>query len=430
MAALAIPFLTTYDPPGASEGALDPLGLYRIADQLATRLVPAVRERMQRVRFLTVMAVGALVTEGLEVDPKQPEIQPFLVWEWLVVEAIVRTLDEDHGVRGVPGTLVTRRAITEHGYLDQRSYLKTPRIFGFHGVYKRLANHLGLMDVHLRPRPECDRLVHSWAKGAGYSSLVGIQPLLDKWRQAVKRSMSQYPARTHAGWGRDDWAELAELGAPAKARWREKKLLRGLLHSTNDRRLGALPAIWSLQDEFDEHGYTENLLHKRLKQVLPSYAAVLDAIAAYEDFGRGLTDAFDILRADAGMFDTKGFEITSLGQNKAATSALRHLDRRYELVRHRLGEIDLQIMALFDERFARFAEPMSIGDSVAAICEHHEQIQKGKSAEGKRPWFDRLSPGRIYMRHQYREPRLPNEPGQYVHAYRGRPVRNFYFDLQ
>ena len=127
MAALAIPFLTTYDPPGASEGALDPLGLYRIADQLATRLVPAVRERMQRVRFLTVMAVGALVTEGLEVDPKQPEVQPFLVWEWLVVEAIVRALDEDHGVRGVPGTLVTRRAITEHGYLDQRSYLEPVR---------------------------------------------------------------------------------------------------------------------------------------------------------------------------------------------------------------------------------------------------------------------------------------------------------------
>ena len=430
MAALAIPFLTTYDPPGASEGALDPLGLYRIADQLATRLVPAVRERMQRVRFLTVMAVGALVTEGLEVDPKQPEIQPFLVWEWLVVEAIVRTLDEDHGVRGVPGTLVTRRAITEHGYLDQRSYLKTPRIFGFHGVYKRLANHLGLMDVHLRPRPECERLVHAWAKGAGYSSLADVQPLLDKWRLAIERSMSQRPARTRTSWARGDWTELAGLAAPASARWREKKLLRRLLHSTDDRRLGALPAIWRLQDEFDEHGYTEKLLHKRLKQVLPSYTALLDAIAAYEDFGRGLTDAFDVLRADAGMFDTKGFEITSLGQSKEATSALRHLDRRHEMVRNRLGAIDSQMMALFDERFARFAEPMSTGDSAAAICEHHEQIQKGKSADGKRAWFDRLGPGRIYMRHQYREPRRPDEPGQYVHAYRGRPVRDFYRDLR
>jgi len=30
-----LPFLTAYDPPGTSEGTLDPLGLYQIADQLA-----------------------------------------------------------------------------------------------------------------------------------------------------------------------------------------------------------------------------------------------------------------------------------------------------------------------------------------------------------------------------------------------------------
>ena len=65
----AFPFLTTYDPPGTSEGTLDPLGLYQIADQLAVQLVPAVRERMRRIRFLTAMAMGALVTEGLEDDP-------------------------------------------------------------------------------------------------------------------------------------------------------------------------------------------------------------------------------------------------------------------------------------------------------------------------------------------------------------------------
>lgn len=47
--------LTSYDPPGTSEGTLDPLGLYQIADQLAMQLVPAVRERMQRIRFLTAL---------------------------------------------------------------------------------------------------------------------------------------------------------------------------------------------------------------------------------------------------------------------------------------------------------------------------------------------------------------------------------------
>lgn len=59
-----LPFLTSYDPPGTSEGTLDPLGLYQIADQLSVQLVPAVRERMQRIRFLTAMAVGALRRKG------------------------------------------------------------------------------------------------------------------------------------------------------------------------------------------------------------------------------------------------------------------------------------------------------------------------------------------------------------------------------
>jgi lysozyme family protein len=142
--AITFPFLTSYDPPGTSEGTLDPLGLYQIADQLAMQLVPAVRERMQRIRFLTAMAVGALVTERQEDDPRHRDASPYLVWEWLVVEALMREMSDDPTIWGVPGTLVTRRALAQHGYLDARSYLKTPRVFGFHGVYKRLATHLGI----------------------------------------------------------------------------------------------------------------------------------------------------------------------------------------------------------------------------------------------------------------------------------------------
>ncbi len=38
---LVLTSLTTFDPETSSEGTLDPLGLYLIGDQLATRLVPA-----------------------------------------------------------------------------------------------------------------------------------------------------------------------------------------------------------------------------------------------------------------------------------------------------------------------------------------------------------------------------------------------------
>ena len=124
--AAAFPFLTTYDPPGTGEGSLDPLGLYQIADQLAMQLVPAVRERMLRIRFLTAMAVGSLVIEDLEGDPRHRDATPYLVWEWLVVEALTREMGDDPSIRGVPGTGVAQVARAQHGYVDARSYLKTP----------------------------------------------------------------------------------------------------------------------------------------------------------------------------------------------------------------------------------------------------------------------------------------------------------------
>lgn len=47
------------------EGTLDPRGLYQIADLLGTELVPAVRQRMQRVGIISAMAVSAFVTDML-----------------------------------------------------------------------------------------------------------------------------------------------------------------------------------------------------------------------------------------------------------------------------------------------------------------------------------------------------------------------------
>lgn len=430
MPSLNIPFLTTYDPPGSSEGTLDPLGLYQIADRLAAKLVPAVRERMQRIRFLTAMAVGAYLTSEIDPDLEHPETPPFIVWEWLVIEAIIRSMDQKGGLWGIPGTRVTRRALGEHNYLDLRSYLKTPRIFGFHGVYKRLAVHLGLLDVHLGPGPKCEQLIDAWARDSGYGNLSGVRQLLDKWQSAVIRSMSQKPPKTRTGWNHKDWAELYELLEPGGGKKKEKEFLQNLLLAADERKLEALPAIWQLQDEFSNDQYREERVHDRLKQEEPSYTALLEAIEAYEKFSRCLTDTFDIIRSEAGTADAGGFEINALGQDEDAVSSLEDLNLRYDQTYHRLGEIDLQVMNLFSERFSAFAEPMKAAEGAAAVCELHEQVQRGKSIEGKRPWFDRISKDRIYMRQPYRKPRRPIEPDHYVHDYRGKPIRNFYFDLK
>lgn len=430
--ATQFPFLTSYDPPGTSEGTLDPLGLYQIADHLAIQLVPAVRERMQRIRFLTAMAVGSMVTEGLEDDPEQRDASPYLAWEWLVVEALIRTRGDDSEVWGVPGTSVARRALDQHSYLDARSYLKTPRIFGFNGVYKRLAMRLGVVDVHLGRGPNAEGLVDAWARGLGLGGLDDAKSLLSRWKEAVKRSLGEKPPRTRPGWSSDAWAELAEAFAPSAGKAREKRYLRDLLHAEDDRRLGALPTIWQLQAEYEDEGYREELLHDRLEKREPRYGQMLEAIRAYEAFARSLQDAFDVLKAEAGGLDAQGFTVPGIASNADFKQSVKSLHEQFEAAHRALGEVTItsvSLQNLFAERFGTFAEPMDAGACALTLCSHHEAVQRAKSADGKRPWFDRIGQDRIYIRHAYRESRRDIQPGRYVHGYRGRPIRLFYFDL-
>ena len=430
--AVAFPFLTSYDPPGTSEGSLDPLGLYQIADQLAIQLVPAVRERMQRIRCLTAMAVGSLVIEDLESEPRHRDASPYLVWEWLVVEALTRNMADDGAIWGVPGTGVTRTALAQHGYVDARSYLKTPRVFGFHGVYKRLAVHLGLLDIHLGPGPNAERLVDAWVRGQGLKRLAAAKPLLERWRVAVRRSLNHTPPRTNTHWNASKWREFAQAFAPNAAREREKQLLRKLLLSSDDRQLGALPDLWQLQENFEDEELREERLHAALKRDAPAYGALVDAIRTYEAFARSLQDAFDVFRSEAARPDACGYVVPDIAGNEAFQASVYCLDERFAAAHRALGEIKVpacSLQNLFDERFGRLAEPMDVQTCALALCEHHETIQRAKSAEGKRPWFDRIGDDRIYIRQAYRIPPPEIASARYLHPYRGWPIHRFQADL-
>lgn len=425
-----LPFLTSYDPPGASEGRLDPLGLYQIADQLAIQLVPAVRERMQRIRFLTAMAVGAMVTEGLDDDPALRDASPYLVWEWFVVEALMRTRGDDPSLWGVPGTLVARRALERHGYLDAASYLKTPRIFGFHGVYKRLAMHLGLVNVNLAPGPNTEELVGAWARDRGLDGFWSAKPLLERWAAALRRGLSEKPPRSKAGWGPERWSELADAFAPATCKKSERRVLKGLLLKTDQRKLGALPALWNLQNEFKDDDFAEERLHDRLEAVEPGYAPLLKAIRAYESMARRLQTAFDVLRSEAGHSDVQGFAVTAIARDANFVQCVKNLHERFKSAHEALGLVthaSVSLSNLFNERFRAFAESMSAEDCAHALCDHHVDVQKKKG--DKRSWFDSLGDGRISIRLAYRLARPELQLDRYLHDYRGRPIRRFKADL-
>ena len=195
-------------------------------------------QRRDLVELLAI-AVGSLVTEGLDDDPAHRDSSPYLVWEWLLVESLIRAPGLELG--GVPGTMVARRAIQQLGYMDARSYLKTPRVFGFFGVYKRLALRLGIVDVHLGPGLNAERLVDAWASSRDLGGLDGARPLLNRWKAGVKRSLGENPPRTQTGWSVATWAELAGAFVPGGIRASEKRFLREMLLAEADRPLGALP---------------------------------------------------------------------------------------------------------------------------------------------------------------------------------------------
>src|SRR5262249_39141819 len=132
------PLLSEADPRVSAEGSIDPLGTYAIADAAAVRLIPGVRERQQHPRFLTCVAVSlSLCSEFSEEDIAADGIsEPWQVFEWYFVEGIVRTTKERARLRGLPGQDKAAAAINDGVSLSAKRYLKTPTVFGFHGIYR------------------------------------------------------------------------------------------------------------------------------------------------------------------------------------------------------------------------------------------------------------------------------------------------------
>lgn len=133
---MLMPLLSEADPKVSAEGSIDPLGMYAIADALAVRMIPGVRERQQHPRFLTHIAVSLSIAAEFEGQIATDDIsEPWQVFEWYVVEGLVRSTKDSKLLRGLPGTEKVAQALRDNVPLSASRYLKTPTVFGFHGIY-------------------------------------------------------------------------------------------------------------------------------------------------------------------------------------------------------------------------------------------------------------------------------------------------------
>lgn len=426
------PLLTEKDGAESSEGGIDPLGLYTIADALGVRFVPGVRERQTHPRFLTAMAVSLAVCG----DPRFEEAvaadgvsEPWLVFEWYLVEGLVRGTESGKTI-GLPGSLKAAKAIADGVPLSAQRYLKTPAIFGFHGIYRLLARTLGIEQAG-RLGEVGFELLNIWAKEQGLEGFAGTvagpgQVLRQQLVEAVQAGMEKGATARSGGWS--GWHFFRQrLGIYDAGTKEARAIATALLNDTTGFRRDVIKFLVSPGGRKAWEALSERRFHEELRRdARNELKLLLDAIASYETFARLCQDAFDDCLCE--MTRKRG---------KTGPSELSRLSS-VRLANRRVPEIFGEVMdklepfnqsVIFRESFASLAERCDGSMWVTRLAEHHRHTQRRKPPDGKNPWFERFDDGSFIIRPLYRREKGGNHDDSYVHAYRTRSLWSFARDL-
>ncbi len=427
------PVLTEKDPVEAAEGGIDPLGSEPLADALAVRLVSGVRERQRHPRFLTALAVslevcGSFDEEALAADGVSA---PWQVFEWYLVEGLVRMAESAERV-GLPGSLKAASAIADGVPLSAKRYLKTPGIFGFHGVYRQLARTLGI-EHGGRPGETAFELLSIWAKEQGLEGFVGSgsgagQAVRTRLREAVKDGLDKGATARGASWS--GWDFFCKHLAPYQAKAKEAAFIASaLLNDPKGFRRDIIEFLVSAEGrEVWEATVSEREFYRRLQAIARAELRdLLDAIDAFETFSRLCQDAFQDCLC----------ELTRQGGSKTSPKALSALPS-VQLAAARAPDAfaaAVEKLALVNEAarcsdtFAGLAERSGAAEWVERLLEHHCHIQRRKPPNGKQPWFERFDDGSFIIRPHYRTTEPGAHDDSYVHLYRVRSLWQFARDL-
>jgi hypothetical protein len=429
-----IPYLSEYDQSTSSEGSLDPLGLYPIADQLASKLVPGFRERMRHPRYLTAIAAGMVICSEFDEDiiASDYKTEPWQIYEWYSVHALVtkyRTVDETQ-LQGLPGVEKATKAYTANIPLNPSNYLKMATVFGFHGVYRTLAKDLNLIDNNILGEFG-DELIRTWEKEEKlegfYSSLSGRgRDLRKQFYNAINDSLKTSSVARNRNWGA--FYDLAEHIAPYKINVRERKLIYNkILDEQYSNRYQLIKVFESgISQKIWNESNSEKEIHKILfPSATDDLKHLLKTIFHYEEFARLLQDAFDSCLFV--MSDVSSSRINDFKNSSEIINASRKISNTYEKATEFISDYGLVLQ--FEERFSAFAQKVSVKDWINLLFEHHETTQKNKLPNGKRPWFERAKDGRflIYPGHRNDSGTLGDD--SYVHYYRTRPLMSFLKDM-
>lgn len=439
---MLMPLLSAKDPAASTEGTIDPLGLYLIADALGIKLIPGIRERMSHPRFLTLTAVSAAICSEFDEETLAADgvSAPWQVFEWYVVEGLVRCVEDGKRLAGLPGRDKVGTAIGEGVPLSARRYLKTPTVFGFHGVYRLLSRTL---DVEADGRLEEAgyRLLGVWRDEqylpGFYESRSGSgADLVRLWRDAVRDGLKKGSVDRSPSW--QGWQRIADHLGPHDAGPKERRALTALLVGAQQGyRREVMDFLKStegkavhreVQQRKDDEGvWSERPFHKALRSSAAGpLKELLDAIGAYEMFARLLQDAFDdclsLMSAQKSRTAVK-----ELADRELVRKAATKVPEMFERVADALAPVGEA--PRFLQAFQSVAESMPARDWVQRLLEHHRKIQLAKPPNGKLPWVERFDDGSYMVRPGYLREQGGIGDDSYVHAYRLGSLWSFAVDL-
>lgn len=429
IAGFTLPALSAYDPPIAGEGSLDPMGLAAISDRLADRLVPGLRSRMQRMRFVTATAVGALACETLADEPAADEVStPAICFEWVVLEAFVRRLKPNEVPRGVPGSQKARNVVSRKQRLSAATYLKGPKVFGFNGVYKPFSVDAGVVDGNVQPGVRCAKLVREWERENDAEGFTDDVPrsngaaLRRDIREAVRSALASGHVTTKTG----SWlfGRLAATLHPDHARAAERRYLRSLLVSSqHEGRAELAPLLAGVGDGEDDRE-VDMLLAIR-PRCSPSLGAVVDAVVAYERFAALADTVFRTLCSISYAQGTKPMTASTAASHRTVVRGAAELAPLFEQAIEQMAAI--HAVGQVEQDLGELAIRRAPAELVEVVMAHHEQVQARKPPNGKRPWFEPLRDGWV-VRPSYGTPDEPVLDGRFIHPVRVAAVRRFLAD--
>lgn len=420
------PVISLADPVVDGEGGIDPLSLQRTYERLADRMLPAVTVRMTRIRFLTVMSVGARVCDAFEPDELAADgiTPPWLVYEWFVIEALARE-GESVDQQAIAGLRKVRDCIKSQRHVSNATYLKTPKVFGFTGIFRRLATQATIVDDDIRLDDggwellrafEKDEQLPGVVEGAGDGADL-VHELRDAVREGIERGHTTSRSKPF-------WERVARHLLPIHTRKRERTVLLDRLRTTHELSSEIVDDLRkrpSLVNREDEAPYLRDLAQR----VTPNLRQLLGAIDAYEALCRPITDAFTLVR----FLSTQRGQVgaTEFAKTQQADTLVQRTREGCRCVSENSTLLDLEpdVRDVLDA----FDDTRTAGDLFAAVVERHERAQAEKPPDGKRPWLEPGAGDKVLVRPLYRVAELPEDLLPYVHDYRIRTVGRFLDDL-